>query len=40
MNYLRRYVVVAIFGGLLYVVGGYDGILVLDFVEVYNFKFD
>lgn len=40
MNHPRRYVAAAVLGGLLYAVGGYDGISVLDSVEVYNPKHD
>ena len=40
MNHPRRYVAAATLGGLLYAVGGYDGISVLDSVEVYNPKLD
>ena len=40
MNHARRYVAAAALGGLLYAVGGYDGISVLDSVEVYDPKLD
>ena len=40
MNQPRRYVAATALGGLLYAVGGYDGISVLDSVEVYNPKLD
>ena len=40
MNHQRRYVAAAALGGLLYAIGGYDGISVLDSVEVYDPKFD
>lgn len=40
MSYLRRYVVVVVLNGLLYVIGGYDGFLVLDLVEAYDFRLD
>jgi len=40
MNHPRRYVAAAPLGGLLYAVGGYDGISVLDSVEVYDPKLD
>ena len=40
MNHARRYVAAAALGGLLYAVGGYDGISVLDSVEAYDPKLD
>ena len=40
MNHPRRYVAAAALGGLLYAVGGYDGISVLDSVEAYDPKLD
>ena len=40
MNHPRRYVAAAALGGLLYAVGGYDGISVLDSVEVYDPNLD
>ena len=40
MNHARRYVATAALGGLLYAVGGYDGMSVLDSVEVYDPKVD
>ena len=40
MNHARRYVAAAALGGLLYAVGGYDGISVLDTVEAYDPKLD
>lgn len=40
MNQPRRYVAAIALGGLLYAVGGYDGISVLDSVEVYNPRLD
>ena len=40
MNHPRRYVAAAALGGLLYAVGGYDGVSVLDSVEVYNPELD
>lgn len=40
MNHPRRYVAAAALGGLLYAIGGYDGISVLDSVEAYDPKLD
>lgn len=37
---LRMYLVVGILGGLVYVVGGYDGLLRLSSVECYDFQSD
>lgn len=40
MVYVRRYVAAVVLDGFLYVVGGYDGFVVFDFVEVYDSRLD
>lgn len=40
MSHSRRYVAAAALNGLLYAIGGYDGLSVLDSVEVYDPRLD